>query len=232
MGLLTGVMNGYVFWDVRTRPPFCQPASRDGNRVCVEYRYDSTGSRQTQCWQGVAARGAMYPWSAGLAWKKHRHGCTERSVEHHDNTACGWLAFVAWNYYCASQDANWLKWKRMVYTENKRAGLTASRGERKWSHWPWISNMRRRWMGRECRQQCFYSTLQQKPIRYMPPSCKANRLVPDADWMNVANNTSHFGKCLPAQAAAGGAIRCTSGTCCLQGRRYQTGWCEFVGLSF
>lgn len=127
MGLSGLGYNGHVFWDTELwmYPALLvmQPALA---KSLVEYRFQRlTAARRNAFSHGY--RGAMFPWeSAGTGVEETPVWALSGPFEHHI-TACVGLA--AWNYYCVTQDKDWLREKGWPILR-ETADFWASRVER------------------------------------------------------------------------------------------------------
>ena len=109
MGLSGLGYNGHVFWDTELwmYPALLvmQPALA---KSLVEYRFQRLAAARRNAFSH-GYRGAMFPWeSAGTGVEETPVWALSGPFEHHI-TACVGLA--AWNYYCVTQDKDWLKEK-------------------------------------------------------------------------------------------------------------------------
>lgn len=127
MGLSGLGYNGHVFWDTELwmYPAYLvlQPAMA---KSMIEYRYQRLDAARKNAFNH-GYKGAMFPWeSAATGVEETPVWALSGPFEHHI-TACVGLA--AWNYYCVTQDLDWLKekgWPIMKET----ADFWASRVER------------------------------------------------------------------------------------------------------
>jgi len=109
MGLSGLGYNGHVFWDSDLWMfPALLVLHPDIAKSLVEYRYERLeAAKQNAFAHGY--KGAMFPWeSSDNGTEETPVGALSGPFEHHI-TACVGLA--AWNYYCVTQDKEWLKEK-------------------------------------------------------------------------------------------------------------------------
>ena len=127
MGLSGLGYNGHVFWDTELwmYPALLvmQPALA---KSLVEYRFQRLPAARRNAFSH-GYRGAMFPWeSAGTGVEETPVWALSGPFEHHI-TACVGLA--AWNYYCVTQDKDWLREKGWPILR-ETADFWASRVER------------------------------------------------------------------------------------------------------
>jgi trehalose/maltose hydrolase-like predicted phosphorylase len=127
MGLSGLGYNGHVFWDTELwMYPSYLVLQPEMAKSMVEYRFQRLEAAKKNAFNH-GYKGAMFPWeSAATGVEETPVWALSGPFEHHI-TACVGLA--AWNYYCVTQDLDWLKekgWSIMKET----ADFWASRVER------------------------------------------------------------------------------------------------------
>ncbi len=127
MGLSGLGYNGHVFWDTELwmYPSMLvlQPAMA---KSMVEYRYNRLAAAKKNAFSH-GYKGAMFPWeSAATGVEETPVWALSGPFEHHI-TAC--VGIAAWNYYCVTQDKEWLK-ERGWPILKETADFWASRVER------------------------------------------------------------------------------------------------------
>lgn len=127
MGLSGLGYNGHVFWDTELwMYPSYLVLQPEMAKSMVEYRFQRLDAARKNAFNH-GYKGAMFPWeSAATGVEETPVWALSVPFEHHI-TACVGLA--AWNYYCVTQDLDWLKekgWPIMKET----ADFWASRVER------------------------------------------------------------------------------------------------------
>ena len=127
MGLSGLGYNGHVFWDMDLWMfPVYLVLHPEIARSLMDYRFERLEAAKRNAFSH-GYKGAMYPWeSAGSGVEETPVWALSGPFEHHI-TACVGLA--AWNYYCVTQDKDWLKekgWPLLSAT----ADFWASRVER------------------------------------------------------------------------------------------------------
>jgi protein-glucosylgalactosylhydroxylysine glucosidase len=128
MGLSGLGYNGHVFWDADLWMfPAILVMHPEMAKSMIEYRYDHLDAARKNAFSH-GYKGAMFPWeSAGTGVEETPVWALSGPFEHHI-TACVGLA--AWNYYCVTQDKEWLKEKGWPIL-SATADFWASRVERK-----------------------------------------------------------------------------------------------------
>jgi trehalose/maltose hydrolase-like predicted phosphorylase len=127
MGLSGLGYNGHVFWDADLWmfPPLLI-LHPEMARSMIEYRYERLDAARKNAF-AHGYKGAMFPWeSAASGVEETPVWALSGPFEHHI-TACVGLA--AWNYYCVTQDKNWLREKGWPIL-SATADFWASRVER------------------------------------------------------------------------------------------------------
>jgi protein-glucosylgalactosylhydroxylysine glucosidase len=127
MGLSGLGYNGHVFWDTELwMYPSYLVLQPEMAKSMMEYRFQRLDAARKNAFNH-GYKGAMFPWeSAATGVEETPVWALSGPFEHHI-TACVGLA--AWNYYCVTQDLDWLKekgWPIMKET----ADFWASRVER------------------------------------------------------------------------------------------------------
>jgi len=109
MGLSGLGYNGHVFWDCDLwMLPVYLVLHPEIARSMIDYRFERLEAAKRNAFSH-GFKGAMYPWeSAGTGVEETPVWALSGPFEHHI-TACVGLA--AWNYYCVTQDKNWLREK-------------------------------------------------------------------------------------------------------------------------
>lgn len=186
MGLSGLGYNGHVFWDTELWmfPALLQlkPALAKG---MLEYRYQRLEAARRNAY-GKGFRGAMFPWeSAASGVEETPVWALSGPFEHHI-TAC--VAIAAWNYYCVTQDKQWLRergWPLLQAT----ADFWASRVERNGPGQYDIKNVvaADEW-AENVDNNAFTNAAAKANLQYATEAAKLLGMTPDADWMQVAGN--------------------------------------------
>lgn len=127
MGLSGLGYNGHVFWDTELwMYPALLVMQPEMAKSMVEYRFQRLPAARRNAFNH-GYKGAMFPWeSAGTGVEETPVWALSGPFEHHI-TACVGLA--AWNYYCVTQNKDWLKEKGWPLLK-ETADFWASRVER------------------------------------------------------------------------------------------------------
>lgn len=127
MGLSGLGYNGHVFWDTELwMYPSILVLHPEMGKSLVEYRYNRLQAAKRNAFNH-GYKGAMFPWeSAATGVEETPVWALSGPFEHHI-TAC--VGIAAWNYYCVTQDKEWLKEKGWPVLKEV-ADFWASRVER------------------------------------------------------------------------------------------------------
>ncbi|MDO9255057.1 MAG: glycoside hydrolase family 65 protein [Bacteroidales bacterium] len=127
MGLSGLGYNGHVFWDTDLWMfPAYLVMHPEIAKSLIEYRFERLEAAKRNAFSH-GYKGAMYPWeSAGTGVEETPVWALSGPFEHHI-TAC--VALAAWNYYCVTQDKDWLREKGWPIL-SATADFWASRVER------------------------------------------------------------------------------------------------------
>ncbi len=127
MGLSGLGYNGHVFWDADLWMfPALLVLHPEMAKSMIEYRYERLDAAKKNAF-AHGYKGAMFPWeSAASGVEETPVWALSGPFEHHI-TACVGLA--AWNYYCVTQDKEWLREKGWPIL-SQTADFWASRVER------------------------------------------------------------------------------------------------------
>ncbi len=127
MGLSGLGYNGHVFWDTDLWMfPVLLTLHPDIAKSLIEYRYQCLDAARKNAF-AHGYKGAMFPWeSADTGVEETPVWALSGPFEHHISAD---VALAAWNYYCVTQDKEWLRekgWPILAET----ADFWASRVER------------------------------------------------------------------------------------------------------
>lgn len=127
MGLSGLGYNGHVFWDTDIWMfPALLVLHPDMAKSLIEYRFERLDAAKRNAFSH-GYKGAMYPWeSADTGVEETPVWALSGPFEHHISAD---VALAAWNYYCVTQDKNWLKEKGWPIL-SETADFWASRVER------------------------------------------------------------------------------------------------------
>jgi trehalose/maltose hydrolase-like predicted phosphorylase len=186
MGLSGLGYNGHVFWDTELwMYPSILVLHPEIAKSLVEYRYQRLEAAKRNAFNR-GYKGAMFPWeSAETGVEETPVWALSGPFEHHI-TAC--VGIAAWNYYCVTQDKQWLKekgWPLLSAT----ADFWASRVERDGPGHYDIKNVvaADEW-AENVDNDAFTNAAAKANLQYATEAAKILGVTADADWMNVANN--------------------------------------------
>jgi trehalose/maltose hydrolase-like predicted phosphorylase len=191
MGLSGLGYNGHVFWDTELWMfPSILQLHPELAKSMIEYRYQRLEAAKRNAF-GKGYKGAMYPWeSAETGVEETPVWALSGPFEHHI-TAC--VGIAAWNYYCVTQDKNWLKEKGWPILKNT-ADFWASRVERNGPGKYDIKNVvaADEW-AENVDNNAFTNAAAKANLKYATEAAKILGINVDADpiaigWLQVANN--------------------------------------------
>ena len=186
MGLSGLGYNGHVFWDTELwMYPSLLVLHPEIAKSLVEYRYQRLDAAKRNAFS-KGYKGAMYPWeSAETGVEETPVWALSGPFEHHI-TAC--VGIAAWNYYCVTQDKQWLKEKGYPIL-SATADFWASRVERNGPGHYDINNVvaADEW-AENVNNNAFTNAGAKSNLQFATEAAKVLGITPDPDWMNVANN--------------------------------------------
>ena len=186
MGLSGLGYNGHVFWDTEIwMYPAILVLHPEMAKSMVEYRFQRlAAARQNAFNHGY--KGAMFPWeSAGTGVEETPVWALSGPFEHHI-TAC--VGIAAWNYYCVTQDKDWLREKGYPLLK-ETAMFWASRVERNGPGKYDIKNVvaADEW-AENIDNDAFTNAAAKAVLQNATAAAILLGIKPDADWLNVASN--------------------------------------------
>ncbi len=186
MGLSGLGYNGHVFWDTELWMfPALLVLHPELAKSMVEYRYQRLEAAKRNAFS-KGFKGAMYPWeSAETGVEETPVWALSGPFEHH---ITGCVGIAAWNYYSVTQDKNWLKEKGWPIL-SATADFWASRVERNGAGHYDIKNVvaADEW-AENVDNNAFTNAAAKANLQFATEAAKILGIIPDADWMNVANN--------------------------------------------
>ena len=186
MGLSGLGYNGHVFWDTELWMfPAILLLHPELAKSMMEYRYQRLDAAKRNAFS-KGFKGAMFPWeSAETGVEETPVWALSGPFEQH---ITGCVAIAAWNYYCVTQDKNWLKEKGWPIL-SATADFWASRVERNGAGKYDIKNVvaADEW-AENVDNDAFTNAAAKANLQYATEAAKVLGIAPDADWMNVANN--------------------------------------------
>jgi trehalose/maltose hydrolase-like predicted phosphorylase len=186
MGLSGLGYNGHVFWDAELWMfPSVLVMHPELAKSMVEYRYQRLEAAKRNAFS-KGFKGAMFPWeSAASGVEETPVWALSGPFEHHI-TAC--VAIAAWNYYCVTQDKNWLKEKGWPIL-SATADFWASRVERNGPGHYDIKNVvaADEW-AENVDNNAFTNAAARANLKFATEAAKILGVNADPDWVQVADN--------------------------------------------
>ncbi len=186
MGLSGLGYNGHVFWDTELwMYPSLLVLHPEMAKSMVEYRYQRLDAARKNAFNH-GYKGAMFPWeSAATGVEETPVWALSGPFEHHI-TACVGLA--AWNYYCVTQDKEWLKEKGWPVIKEV-ADFWASRVERNGPGKYDIKNVvaADEW-AENVDNNAWTNAAAKASLQNAAEAAKLLGITPEADWAKVAAN--------------------------------------------
>jgi trehalose/maltose hydrolase-like predicted phosphorylase len=186
MGLSGLGYNGHVFWDTDVwMYPAMLVLHPEIARSMVEYRFERLESARKNAFSH-GYKGAMFPWeSADSGVEETPVWALSGPFEHHITADVG---NAAWNYYCVTQDKEWLRdkgWPILSAT----ADFWASRVERNGAGHFDIKNVvaADEW-AENIDNNAFTNAAAKANLMNATAAAALLGLKADTDWVNVANN--------------------------------------------
>ena len=186
MGLSGLGYNGHTFWDTEI---WMYPALlllQPGIAASLmEYRYQRLpAARQNAASHGY--KGAMFPWESAASGNEETPvWALSGPFEHHITADVG---IAAWNYYCVTQDKNWLREKGYPLLR-ATADFWASRVERNGPNHYDIKNVvaADEW-AENVDNNAYTNAAARANLQYAAEAARLLGLTPDPDWITVRNN--------------------------------------------
>lgn len=186
MGLSGLGYNGHVFWDTELWMfPAVLVLHPELARSMLEYRFQRLDAARRNAFS-KGFKGAMFPWeSAETGVEETPVWALSGPFEHHI-TAC--VAIAAWNYYCVTQDKEWLRQRGWPILE-ATARFWASRVERNGTGKYDIKNVvaADEW-AENVDNNAFTNAAARANLRYAAEAARILGLAADPDWLQVAAN--------------------------------------------
>ncbi len=186
MGLSGLGYNGHIFWDTELWMfPSVLVLHPEIAKSMVEYRFQRLAAARRNAFS-KGYKGAMFPWeSAESGVEETPVWALSGPFEHHI-TAC--VGIAAWNYYCVTQDKNWLREKGWPIL-SATADFWASRVERNGPGQYDIKNVvaADEW-AENVDNNAFTNAAAKSVLKSATDAAKVLGIPANADWMLVANN--------------------------------------------
>ena len=186
MGLSGLGYNGHVFWDTELWMfPALLVLHPEMAKSMVEYRYEKLDAAKRNAFSH-GYKGAMFPWeSAETGVEETPVWALSGPFEHHITAD---VAIAAWNYYCVTQDKDWLLTKGWPVL-SATADFWASRVERNSAGHYNINNVvaSDEW-AENVNNDAFTNAAAKVNLMAAAEAAKILGIAPNADWKLVADN--------------------------------------------
>ena len=186
MGLSGLGYNGHVFWDTELWMfPSILVLHPEIAKSLIEYRYQRLEAARKNAF-AHGYKGAMFPWeSAETGVEETPVWALSGPFEHHITAD---IALAAWNYYCVTQDKEWLRQKGYPLL-SATADFWASRVERNGPGKYDIKNVvaADEW-AENVDNNAFTNAAAKANLQFATEAAKIIGTTADPDWMHVATN--------------------------------------------
>ena len=186
MGLSGLGYNGHVFWDADLWMfPALLVMHPELAKNMIDYRFNRLNEAKRNAFSH-GYKGAMFPWeSAETGVEETPVWALSGPFEHHITAD---VALAAWNYYCVTQDTNWLREKGWPILSST-ADFWASRVERNGPHHYDIKNVvaADEW-AENVDNNAFTNAAAIANLKAAVAAANILGLKADDDWNNVADN--------------------------------------------
>ncbi|HEX5654250.1 MAG TPA: glycoside hydrolase family 65 protein, partial [Chitinophagaceae bacterium] len=186
MGLSGLGYNGHVFWDTELwMYPALLVLHPELAKSMIEYRFQRLEAARRNAFS-KGYKGAMYPWeSAETGVEETPVWALSGPFEHH---ITGCVAIAAWNYYCVTQDRDWLREKGWPIL-SATADFWASRVERNGPGKYDIRNVvaADEW-AENVDNNAFTNAAAKANLQFASQAATLLGLKPNPDWAHVAMN--------------------------------------------
>ena len=186
MGLSGLGYNGHVFWDTELwMYPSLLVLQPSLAKSMIEYRYKRLDAARRNAFS-KGFKGAMFPWeSAATGVEETPVWALSGPFEHHI-TAC--VAIATWNYYCVTQDKDWLREKGWPIL-SATADFWASRVERNGiGHYDIKNVVAADEWAENVDNNAFTNAAAKANLQFATEAAKLLGISADPDWIHVAQN--------------------------------------------
>ncbi len=186
MGLSGLGYNGHTFWDTEIwMYPALLLLQPKIAASLMEYRYQRlAAARQNAFSHGY--KGAMFPWESAASGNEETPVWALSGPFEHHITAD--VAIAAWNYYCVTQDKNWLREKGYPILK-ETADFWASRVERNGpGHYDIRNVVAADEWAENVDNNAYTNAAARANLFYAGEAAKLLGIASDPDWIQVRNN--------------------------------------------
>ncbi|HWB24122.1 MAG TPA: hypothetical protein VG738_01525 [Chitinophagaceae bacterium] len=186
MGLSGLGYNGHTFWDAELwMYPSLLLLHPEIAKSMLEYRFQRLTAAEHNAFSH-GYKGAMFPWESAASGNEETPVWALSGPFEHHITAD--IAIAAWNYYCVTQDKNWLREKGWPLLK-ETADFWASRVERNGpGHYDINDVVAADEWAENIDNNAFTNAAAKANLQYATKAAAILGITPDADWMNVAYN--------------------------------------------
>ncbi len=186
MGLSGLGYNGHAFWDTELwMYPSLLVLHPGIARSLLEYRFQRLEAAKHNAFSH-GFKGAMFPWESAASGNEETPVWALSGPFEHHITAD--IAVATWNYYCVTQDKNWLREKGWPLLK-ETADFWASRVERNGPGHYDIKNVvaADEW-AENIDNNAFTNAAAKANLQFAAKAAAILGITPDPDWANVAAN--------------------------------------------
>jgi trehalose/maltose hydrolase-like predicted phosphorylase len=186
MGLSGLGYNGHAFWDTELWMfPALLLLQPKIAASLLEYRYQRLQTARENAFSH-GYKGAMFPWESAASGNEETPVWALSGPFEHHITAD--IAIAAWNYYCVTQDKDWLREKGYPILK-ETADFWASRVERNGpGHYDIKDVVAADEWAENVDNNAFTNAAARANLQYATEAARLLGLKPDPDWMNVRAN--------------------------------------------
>ncbi len=186
MGLSGLGYNGHTFWDTEIWMfPALLLLQPKIAASLMDYRYQRLQAARSNA-ASHGCKGAMFPWESAASGNEETPVWALSGPFEHHITAD--VAIAAWNYYCVTQDRNWLREKGYPILK-ETADFWTSRVERNGpGHYDIRNVVAADEWAENVDNNAFTNAAARANLFYAAEAAKLLGLTPDPDWTLVRNN--------------------------------------------
>lgn len=186
MGLSGLGYNGHAFWDTELWMfPSLLMLHPEIAKSLIQYRFNRLKEAKHNAFSH-GYKGAMFPWESAMSGNEETPVWALSGPFEHHITAD--VAIAAWNYYCVTQNKQWLKdigWPLLKETAN----FWASRVERNGiGHFDIKNVVAADEWAENVNNNAFTNAAAKANLKYATKAAKILNIAPDPDWDYVAEN--------------------------------------------
>ena len=186
MGLSGLGYNGHIFWDAEIWMfPSLLLLHPEMAKSLLDYRYERLQAAKQNAY-AHGYKGAMYPWESAESGNEETPVWALTGPYEHHITAD--IAIAVWNYYCVTQDKQWLREKGYPMLK-ETADFWASRVERNGAgHYDIKNVVAADEYAQNVDNNAYTNAAAKANLKYATDAARILGITPNADWMTVADN--------------------------------------------